>query len=185
MVIITEKQEKVTQYINHKTGEFFEKRSYVDIMFDDDMGYVAWAKKKSVKSYMDIVLPKEFNWAEIGRIEVLKRYILKDNQFLVYRSHNTIKPMGIAQFSKVFEMSERCTKLLIKKMKKHGIIKEVSFNNQVYYSFNPIYGLKDKRITLTLFMIFQEELKNELPKWVVNKFLEQAAELETKITVLK
>lgn len=182
---MNDKMTKMVSYLNPQTGEVIEQKSYVDMMFDYESGYVAWAKKKSIKTYIDRPLPEAFSWADKGRIEELKHYILKDNQFLVYRSGNAIKPIGVSQMASIFELSERRAKSLINKMKKCGIVKEVNLNGVVYYSFNPMYGIKDKRITLTLFLIFQDELKGELPQWVVNKFLEQAEELKPKLIVVK
>lgn len=182
---MAEKMLKTTSYLNPKTGEITEHKSYVDMIFDDEAGYVAWAKKKAIKTYIDMPLPKAFSWAEKGKIEALRHYILRDNQFLVYRSGNAIKPMGVQQIGKLLDMSENRTKIFIRKLKHHSVIKEVSLSGVVYYSFNPMYGIKDKRITLTLFLIFQEELKGELPPWVVEKFLEQAEELKPQLTVIK
>lgn len=179
------KMEKTVGYTNPITGEHTEKKSYVDMMFDDEAGYIAWTKKKSVKTYIDHPFPKEFTWAEKGRIETLKHYILKDNQFLVYRSNRAIKPIEIKQLCTILELSERRAKLFIKKMKQYVILKEVSFNGMVYYSFNPLYGLKDRRITSTLYLIFQEELQEYLPQWVITKFVEQAEELKPELKVIK
>lgn len=179
------KMRKVTSYEHPYTGEVIEKTSYVDMIYDDETGYVAWAKKKSVKTFIDRPLPDEFNFADKGRVDELKHYILRDNQFLVYRSNAVIKPIGMNQLTRILDLSERRCKLFMKKLKQFGIVKEVSFNGLVYYCFNPLYGMKDKRITLTLFLIFQEELRTELPLWVINKFVEQAVELKPNLKVIK
>lgn len=179
------KMEKVVSYKNPITGEVIEKTSYVDMFYDDETGYMAWTKRKGVKTYMDRGLPDELSFADRGRVDELRHYILRDNQFLVYRSNGTIKPIGINQLTKILDLSERRCKLFMKKLKQLVIVKEVNFNGLTYYSFNPIYGMKDKRITLTLFLIFQAELRTELPLWVINKFLEQAEELKPNLRVIK
>jgi len=179
------KSEKTISYLNQQTGEIHEKKSYVDMLFDEETGYAAWTNKKGTKTYNGNHIPKVFTWAEKGRIEELKHYILRDNQFLVYRSHNVIKPIGVTQLQNIFELSLDRSRKLIRKLKQHSIIKEVNFDNTIYYSFNPIYGIKDKRITLTLFIIFQEELTDMIPPWVISKFIQQAAELKPMVKVIK
>ena len=69
-------------------------------------------------------------------------------------------------------------------MKSYKIIKEVSIDGEIWYAFNPIYGLKGKRITTTIFIIFQNELKEVLPSHIVEKFMGQAEELRPNIKIL-
>ena len=175
----------MVRYTNTQTGETCEKKSYVTAIFDDELGLLAWPNKKSIKTYIDDRLPDEFTWAEKGRIEELKHYILRDNQFLVYRSGNVIKPIEAQQLQNIFGLSQDRARKLIKKLKHFSIIKEVNFNNLVYYSFNPIYGFKDKRITLTLYLIFQEELKDRISPYDRSRFIQQAAELKPMVTIIK
>lgn len=177
--------ERITTYINPETGEVAEKRSFVDMLYSEDAGYIAWSRNNCIKTYTEMQLPTNFTWAERGRIEELKKYIMKGNQFLVYRSHNTIKPLSVDRLSDILELSNRGVKDFMKKLKTFGVIKEVYFNGQTYYSFNPMYGLMHKRITLTLFLIFQNELSEVLPKWVINKFVEQAPNIKQNVKVLR
>ena len=181
---MAQKALKVTQYINRDTGEYFDKRQYVDLQFNND-GYLFWNRKGNVKTFIEYPLPNEFTWAEKGRIDELKHYILKDNQFLVYRSGNAIKPIGTKEMIKILGMSERQCKLLIKKMKTFNIIKEVKFNEYIYFAFNPLYGFKERRLSLNVYLFFQDELKQVLPKWVVEKFVGEAEELKPSFKIIK
>ena len=65
---------KLTRYVNTETGEYYDKRQYVDLQFNED-GYLFWNRKGNVKTFLDCRLPKEFTWTERGRIEELKHYI--------------------------------------------------------------------------------------------------------------
>lgn len=177
-------QIKKTTYINPKTGEYSEKINWVDMQFDE-RGYLFWNKKAAVKTFLDAPLPRSFSWSEKGRIQELKYYILKDNQLLVYRSNNVIKPLLIPQISKLLDMSNRQCKSLMKKMKEYGIIKEICYGGIVYYAFNPVYGFKGKRLSLGTYIMFQRELKDLLPEWVAQKFSEQAKEIKTNIRIIK
>jgi hypothetical protein len=45
------KAEKLTRFTNPKTGEFNEQKTYVDLIFDDEKGYLFWHRKDSFKSF--------------------------------------------------------------------------------------------------------------------------------------
>lgn len=175
---------KLTRYVNTETGEYYDKRQYVDLQFNED-GYLFWNRKGNIKTFIDCPLPKQFTWTEKGRTEELKHYILKDNQFLVYRSGNTIKPIGIKEMMKILGMTERQCKAFIKKLKAYNIIKEVKFDELTYFAFNPLYGFKGKRLCLNVYLFFQEELKQILPKWVVEKFVGEAEEIKPTFKIIK
>lgn len=178
-----EKALKSTSYTNPITGEVIEKQTLVDMAFDEN-GYLFWVKKGNIRTFLDIPLPSVLTWSERGRIEALRHYILRDNQLLVYRSHGKIRPITPAEMADIFQMSARQCKALISKMIDLHIIKPVRISGVTYYAFNPIYGVKDKRLSLQVFIIFQDELKDILPKWVVAKFVQQAAELKPLIEIL-
>lgn len=133
---------------------------------------------------MDTPLPSELSWADKGKIEHLRHFILKDNQLIVYRSSNCIKPITWVEMAKMFDLSEKHTKILIKRCKELGILKEVEIAGITYLVYSPIYALKAKRISLTIYLIFQEELKKILPPWVVARFLEQINELKPNLKII-
>lgn len=178
------KTEKITTYINGNK-EIFTKHQYIDMQFDNEDGYLFWNKKSSVKTFIESNLPDIFNWEEKGRIHELKNYMLQDSQLLVYRGNRCIKPLTIKELCPILKLSERFCKLFIKKLKDNSVIKEIEIDRIKYFAFNPIYGLKTKRISLTLFVLFQEELEKVLPKWVINKFIEQSTEIKPNIRIIK
>lgn len=181
---MVQKALKKTQYVNTNTGEFYNKMQYVDLQFNDE-GYLLWSRKTNVKTFNEYKLPKEFSWSEKGRINELKYYILKDNQFLVYRSGDIIKPITSDELVKFWDISERQCKSLLKKMKTFNIIKEVKFSGLTYFAFNPLYGFKGKRLNLNVYLFFQDELKHELPKWAVEKFVGEAEALKPEFEIIK
>ena len=175
---------KVTQYINPETGEIHERTQYVDMQFNED-GYLFWNRKSNIKTFIEHPLPDKFTWTEKGRINELKHYILRDNQFLVFRSGNSIKPIGTKEMMRILIMSERQCKSLIKKMKDFNIIKEVRFDGLTYFAFNPLYGFKGKRLNLNVYLFFQSELNNILPRWAVEKFAGEAENLRPTFKIIK
>jgi hypothetical protein len=86
--------------------------------------------------------------------------------------------------AEIFGTGVRQTKELIKKMKDYKVIKEVSIDGEIWYAFNPIYGLKGKRITNTIFVIFKRELIKVLPPHIVNNFLYQTENLRKNIKII-
>jgi len=176
--------QKLVRYIDRVTGEAKDRVQFIDLQFDDN-GYLWWSKKTSVKTFVDKPLPDCFTWAERGRIHELKHYILKDNQLLVHRSNNFIKPITLTEMCRILGMSKRQCMVLIKKMKAEKIIKEISFGGFVYFAFNPLYGFKGKRLSLTVFMFFQDELMEVLPNWVIDKFSKAAVELRPMFEIIK
>lgn len=181
---MSEKALKTTTYQNLDTGEFVEKKSWVDLQFNDN-GYLFRSNNNSVKSYLDCPMPQELTWAEKGRLLELRHYILKDNQLLVYRSHGTIKPVDIPEISRILEMSGRQAQNLMQRAAQCKVIKEIQLDGLRYFMFNPVYAFKGKRLTLDVYIMFQEELKSILPKWVVSRFLAQAKELRPNIRLIK
>lgn len=184
VIFTAEKILKQTNYIDTGTGECFTKNSYVDIAFDNEEGYLCWAKRSSTKAFLDMPLPDKLNWAEKGRAESLKYYLLRNNQLLAYRSGNAIKPLSVHEIGKHIGLSDVCAKRFVTKLKKHGIIKEVTISDQTYFMLNPLYFFKGKRLSLFVYIAFQKELKEQLPPWVIQRFADQAKEI-TEIKVIK
>ena len=177
---------KRTQYTDPNTGEVtYKDNGYVDMQFSDDNGYLLFKNKNAIRTFIGIDLPEGFSIMDEGRIARIKKYILWENQLITYRSKNVIKPVTIKELPKIWETTERQCKEFIRKLKHNGIVKEVWLGNTKYFCFNPFYGMKDKRLTLTLFIIFQDEMSKRLPQWVVQKFLEQVKELSLDIKIVK
>lgn len=176
---------KRTRYENQHTGEIFDKKMLVEPLFDEEKGYLFKNKTHAIRQFLDRPFPSSLSWSEQGRLGLLKHYMLSDNQFLVHRSSSAMKPISMKDICKIVNMSDRQSRTFIKKAKEAGVLKEVVFDGLTYYAFNPIYALKARRVSLTLFVLFQDELKQALPPWVVAKFLEQANELKPNIEIVK
>lgn len=181
---MAEKALKTVVYTNLQTGESLEKKSLIDTQFNDN-GYLFRSNSQSIKSFFDIPLPAELSWSEKGRLMELRHYILRDNQLLVYRSHGMIKPLDIQEISRILQTSERQSKSLLERAAQYGVIREIQFNGLRYFMYNPIYAFKGKRLSITVYIVFQDELKTLLPPWVVSKFLAQAREIKPDVRLIK
>lgn len=167
--------------INPETGEFTEKQRYIDSLFSK-RGYVMKYNNDYIKFFLDKGLPEECSLLDCGKFYKLIRYIIGENQLLGYRS-GKIQPLTIEKMSELFKSSDRQTRRFIKQMKDFKVIKEVSINDVKWYAVNPLYALKSKYLSLTTFIIFQDELIGNLPNWVINNFITEAQEITDKIEV--
>lgn len=169
---------KETNYIDTITGELlYTRKDRVQMQFNET-GYLFRKDKKSIRVFEDSPIPKDFTWSERGRIELLKYYILGNDQLLVYRSGNSIKPITVKQIEKLLEMSNKQCRNLVNKMRKHNVIKVVKLDDKEFFMFNPLFVFKGSRLTPTVFVAFQEELREVLPRWVVERFLQMASEIK-------
>lgn len=179
--------ERAVKYINKETGEFFQKVSNYDLIFDDTEGYLLWHNWHKVYKFPKKKLPDCFSFADRGRIDVLRDYLQKGSQLLVYRSSRKLHPIDLEKLQQILRLGKTQTWRFLKKAKENNILKEVAINGVKYYAFNPAYGIAGKRISLTTYLIFQEEFFNDLdfPRWVITKFTHQAKEIEPDISILK
>ena len=178
------KQLRETRYTNQQTGEIVTKKSYVDMLFDDEEGFLFSVQKDCTRMFADIPLPEEFSDIEVGRLHRLMSYIAKKEQFLVYKVGRAFKPMDDEKTAELLNVPVRSARELLNKCERLGVIKKLSWDDDAWYMFNPMYGMRSKRLTLTMYIVFQEELKGVLPPWVVRKFAEQAEEIKPKIKIL-
>lgn len=172
---------KKTITTNRNTGEFREKVGYVDNLFSKK-GYIMKYNQSYVKLFFDKGLPNECTLTDCGKFYKITRYIVGENQLLGYRS-DKIRPLTTKKMADMFNCSERQTRRFVKSMKDIGVIKEVNINGVNWYAINPLYALKSKYLSLTTFIIFQEELIPVLPAWVVYKFMSEAKELLDNVKV--
>ena len=169
--------------INPDTGEFTEKKRYIDSLYSK-RGYVLKYNNDYIKLFLDKGLPDECSLVDCGKFYKLIRYIVGENQLLGYRSGN-INPLTINKMSELFNCSERQTRRFLKQMKDYKVIKEVCINDVKWYAVNPLYALKSKYLSLTTFIIFQEELIPILPNWVIQNFMQEAQEILDKVEIKK
>ena len=167
--------------INPVTGEYKEKSSYVDNVFSSK-GYVYRYNSDYVKLFFNKGLPDDYSLIECGKFYRLLKYIVGENQLLGYRK-DKIYPLTVEKMTEIFGCSDRHTRRFIKKMKDDKIIKEVSINDTKWYAVNPMYALKSKYLSLTTFIIFQDELIGTIPFSIMSRFLSEAREITDKIEI--
>lgn len=165
-----QKKGQLIKKIDLETGEVKETFRMVDRVFSS-RGYIPRMNASFVKIHYFKELPSECNLLDCGRFYKLLEYIVGDNQLLGVRTSKGFKPLDIEKMSNIFSGSERSVKTFLKKFKELKIIKETNVGDVVWYGINPLYALKGKYISQSAFMMFQDELANEIPEWAVNGYL--------------
>lgn len=145
-------------------------------------GYVYRCNSNYIKLFFDRGLPEHYSLAECGKFYRLIKYIVGENQLLGYRK-DKIYPLTVEMMTTMFECSDRHIRRFMKKMKDDKIIKEVSINDTKWYAVNPMYALKSKYLSITTFIIFQDELRGTLPYSIVSKFMSEVREITDKIEI--
>lgn len=172
--------------VNLETGEvMYTNAKKVDMRFSDRQGYLFKHTENYIKKFMDSALPEELSWVDQGKLSRLQTYIVGESQLLGKRKNGRFEPLTLEDMAKIFKCKERWVYSTLREAKKHHILKEVTIDGVLWYAYNPIYGLKDKRISLETYLIFQDELKEVLPDWVRHNFLRLAESLPDNHVVIK
>ena len=173
---------KQTKHIN-ANGEYWTTEEQVIARYNDK-GYLYKSQANTIKSFLDKPYPNELTWAERGKLGRLE-YELKSDQILAYKSNATMKPHPIATISNMLGCNENNTRKLIRKCKKLGVIGQANINNNKFFLLNPMYKLHGNRVSLTAFIVFEKQLKEEIPEWVIEKYLEDMKISDKKIKIIE
>lgn len=174
---------KQTRYIN-ENGEYTNVYEEKVIERYNEQGYLYKNKTKFLKDFLDETYPSELSWADRGRLGRLEHEI-KENQLLVYESNHVIKPHTIKTLSKILECSDRQTRTLINKCKKLNVLGEAKINGERYYLLNPRYKLHGNRISMIVWIVFQDYFRCTLPKYAYDYFLEDFELRKPNVEVIK
>ena len=165
---VTDDGEVITE--NEKVVSFYNP-------FKEGRGYNFKYKSCNIKSYLDIPLPRDkdgkdiFADAEIGKLYRLSREIYSDTNLLAYRSENLIKPYTKSNLQDMINLHRSKFNPFWNKVIKNRVIKAISLNGNDYYCFNPLYFNSTTYLPIYLYIEFQDDLINYLPKWVIEKYL--------------
>ena len=177
---------KNTKYIR-EDGTYWETQEQIVSRYNDK-GYLYRNRSDNIKAFLDKPYPEELSWAEKGKLGRLE-YEIKSDQMLAYKSGNTIKPHTISTIGKILDTEEQQTRRFIKRCKKYGVIGEAKIqidkSIKKCYFINPRYKLHGNRVSLIAFLVFEKELKREIPSWVISRYLEDMRLSDTKVEVLK
>ncbi len=181
---------KETRYIDEKTGEIRRKKiNRLWARFDDDRGYLFWARKDFAKSFLDVPYPTEMTDAEIGRIARLAKKMWSNTNMLGYRGNKGVRPYSVEQIGEIIGLGPRQTRRFIAKMINIGMMAKHEDGKgrlkETQYYINPIHFFGSNRIPLNLYLLFRQHLDKLLPDWVKKEYKrvdeEKMRERECKI----
>lgn len=158
----------------------YEKTFKLYSPFKEGRGYNFKYKSLNVRSYFDIELPKCFTDSEIGKIHRLSRRIYSSSNLLARRSNNNIVPLTKKDIQGIVGLYRTKFYPFWNKIIDNKIIKPVMLDGSEYFCFNPIYFNTTTYLPLYLYITFQKELQDHLPKWAIEKYLEMQPKQEEK-----
>ena len=171
---------KQTRLIDEKTGEIQNtKMQYISTAFNEEKGYLFWARKSFAKSFQDVKYPKGMKYDEIGKMAVLAKHIWANTNMLGYRGNGGIKPYDIKGIGKLIELGPRQSYRFINSMIDLGMIARVKTDiegrEETQFYINPIYFFSSNRIPLNLYLIFRKQLDEVLPGWVKAEYAKSSS----------
>ena len=174
---------KETRYIDEATGEVRGgKVRHIAAAFDEEKGYLFWARKSFAKSFLDVPFPREMSDLEIGRMARLAKKIWSNTNMLGYRGNGGVRPYNTAGISAILKIGPRQTQRFIEKMIRLGVMARVEIKTEgrqeIQYYINPIYFFSSNRIPLNLYLIFRQQLDQVLPEWVKQEFAGQERQVK-------
>lgn len=172
---MADKLVKRTQYINEETGEVqAEKVQHIAAAFDDEKGYLFWARKNFAKSFVGVDFPESMTMKERGQMATLAKKMYSTTNMLGYRGNGGVKAYTVEQIGRIIGLKPYQANTFLRKMMKVGMIAKVIVsvgeNRVTQYYINPIYFFGSNRIPLNLYLIFQKQLDEVMPDWVKNRY---------------
>lgn len=140
--------------------------------FKAGKGYNFKYKSINIKSYLDTPLPKCFTDAEVGRIYRLSRYIYSDSNLLAKRTGGSIKPYSKDEIQEIIGLHRTKFNPFWKKVIGNMVVKPNIISGMEFYCFNPLYFNSTTYLPVYLYITFQDELREHLPPWVIDKYLD-------------
>ncbi|MDD5037207.1 MAG: hypothetical protein PHE55_20970 [Methylococcaceae bacterium] len=164
------------QIIDTKTGEI---KGDADNLFPDPMtdeGYRFPAHKLGARMFADVDFPKGMSDLEIGKMARLARYhMIAATNMLGYRQSGRIESYTSPEIAELVGYTDRQGRRFMARMLQLRVMRRWQSDGQSQYYINPAYFIANgKRLTLDLFMHFQDELQPLLPPEIMQEFLRQA-----------
>ena len=170
-----------TRRIEESTGEIKStKVRHIAAAWDEERGYLFWARKSFAKSFIDVPFPRGMSHAEIGKLAILAKHIWSTSNMLGYRGSGGAKPYTAEQMGRIIGLKEYQASAFVRKLIHLGVVARVEIQigkdkeqREIQYYLNPIYFFSSNRIPLNLYLIFRKQLDKVLPGWVKEEFGKQ------------
>jgi hypothetical protein len=139
-------------------------------------GYRIPFRKAGIRMFNAVELPSEITHAEKGRMLDLTKLIIGQSNVLGYRQNGKIEVYTNEEIIEAAGLKERQGYDFLRKMLDLHVLQRVVTSSGPQYYVNPAYFFAGQRITLNLYLLFQDDLHDILPPWVIKAFNNQAKE---------
>jgi hypothetical protein len=155
--------------------------------FREGVGYNFKYKSTHIKSYLGVSLPLEkkeydsngkvvsktegFNDLELGRLYRVSKMMYSNSNLLARRVDLSIIPLTRDEVQKALVMHRTKFVPFWKKLFALKIMKIVPLDGRDYFCMNPLYYNTTTYMPLYLFLAFQKELQDHVPRWAIEKYL--------------
>jgi len=170
-----EKMIEKKQLIHQGTGEILREgyRHYTEAMNEE--GYRFPSHKAGARIFEGITFPVEMTVDEIGRMTLLSKLMIGATNMLGYRRGRNIMAYSILEIGELARLKNWRGRKFVNRMCKMRVMQRIDTNSGAQYYINPAYFMASgHRLSLDLFLLFRDELKQIVPAWVMNDFLRQA-----------
>ena len=161
------------QRVFNADGELISEtnKHFTDSMNDD--GYRFPSHKAGARLFRDVVLPKIISYQDKGRLYDLSQLMVGNTNLIGYKEKGKIYGYTDNEIGSIVELSGKRGREFVKRMVVNKIIKKLDAG----YYMNPAFFMSTgQRLSLDLFINFQDECTPLLPKWVLSEFMMQARE---------
>jgi len=151
--------------------------------FKEGIGYNFKYRSAFVKNYLGISLPygeNGFSDLELGRIYRISRLMYSDSNLLARRSNNNIVPITRDEIQLMLKMHRTKFVPFWKKVLEYRILKPIKYQDEYYFCMNPLYYNSTTYMPIHVYLAFQNDIQDHLPKWVVEKYLDMIPKPENK-----
>jgi len=139
----------------------------------NNSGYRIPSHKMGARIFSEIKFPDGMTDSDIGKMARLSKVMVGKTNMLGYRKRGKIEAYTAEEIGGLVDLTKsRPARNFVNKMVKLHVMKK--FENVGYY-INPAYFMANgQRLSLDLFLLFKDDLKNIVPEWAMAEFLRQA-----------
>jgi hypothetical protein len=143
--------------------------------FKEGVGYNFKYRSAYIKSYLGISLPygeNGFSDLELGRIYRISRLMYSDSNLLARRSDSEVVPITRDEIQLMLKMHRTKFVPFWKKVLDYRILKPVFYDERTFFCMNPLYYNSTTYMPVHIYLAFQKDIQEHIPKWVIEKYLE-------------
>lgn len=148
-----EKMIKQVKYINPKTGEFTEKVSFFDNIYQPDNFAIRFnVQKIQLDPKGEPLLPL----LEQGLLMKLI-YFMDKNNIVMHDCH----AMQIKDMVSLFDITRSTAYRLVTNLVKWDYIRKISYQGEKCFIVNPFVAVKGKRVSYLCYMVYLDRMQEE------------------------